>query len=184
MGKVLLDKYQASIENVVVTGGTEVVVVTSYGNACGDNKVGIMTTFDFQCFKKTLRLSYLIIRHYSDVMYAPWPLNQRQLDFLFNIQLLKLTAIENTKAPHYWQFVRGIHRWSVDSPHKRPVLLHTFPCHAVVMEMADDISCHIETTVAPEVQCPITMCHFRCVHRLCVHPTVATLPWHEWCRSI
>ena len=27
-------------------------------------------------------------------------------------------------SPHYWSFVRGIHRWLVDSPHKGSVCLH------------------------------------------------------------
>ena len=26
------------------------------------------------------------------------------------------------RFPHYWSFVRGIHRWPVDSPHKGPVM--------------------------------------------------------------
>ena len=28
---------------------------------------------------------------------------------------------ENIKAPRYWPYVRGIHRWPVNSPHKWPV---------------------------------------------------------------
>ena len=52
----MLDKCQASIENAV-TGGTEVVVVISYGNACGDNKVGIMTTL--------ISISNVLKKHYA-----------------------------------------------------------------------------------------------------------------------
>ena len=37
---------------------------------------------------------------------------------MFVQQLVKTSVKENTKAPPYWSFVRGIHRWSVDSPHK------------------------------------------------------------------
>ena len=36
---------------------------------------------------------------------------------------------KNTKPTSYWPFVRGIHWWWVDSPHKGKV----FPCHDVAM---------------------------------------------------
>ena len=31
------------------------------------------------------------------------------------------------QSPHYWSFVRGIHRWPVNSPHKRPVTRKKLP---------------------------------------------------------
>ena len=40
---------------------------------------------------------------------------------------------ENIKARHYWPFVRGIHQWPVDSPHKGPVMLKAFPCYDVII---------------------------------------------------
>ena len=42
---------------------------------------------------------------------------------------------ENMKAPHYWPFVRGIHRWLVDSPHKGPVTRKMFPFDEVILWM-------------------------------------------------
>ena len=33
---------------------------------------------------------------------------------------------ENIKAPHYWPFVMAIHRWSVDSSRKSPVIREAF----------------------------------------------------------
>ena len=39
--------------------------------------------------------------------------------------------INETSIPHYWFYVRGIHRWPVDSPHKGPVMRNSFPCHDV-----------------------------------------------------
>ena len=33
----------------------------------------------------------------------------------------------NIKALHYWPFVRGIHWWPVDSPHKGPVMQKNVP---------------------------------------------------------
>ena len=44
----------------------------------------------------------------------------------------QLVLAKNIESPHYWPFVRGSHRWSVDSPHKGPVMRKTFPCHGVV----------------------------------------------------
>ena len=41
----------------------------------------------------------------------------------------------NTKALHYCPFVRGIHRWPVDSPHKGTVMRKTFLCHDVIMKV-------------------------------------------------
>ena len=46
---------------------------------------------------------------------------------LFN-SLFRLTA-NVKKAPNYWPFVRGIHRWPVDSPYRGPVIWKAFPCH-------------------------------------------------------
>ena len=37
---------------------------------------------------------------------------------LFVQQYSPINTKENTKAPHYWSFMKGIHRWSMDSPHK------------------------------------------------------------------
>ena len=49
-------------------------------------------------------------------------------------------------------FVRGIHRWPVDSPHKGPVTLKMFPFDDVIMWLSDHISssfyksyCHRDT---------------------------------------
>ena len=42
---------------------------------------------------------------------------------------------ENIKAPCHWPFVRGIHRWSVNSPHKWPVTRKTFPFNDVIMKL-------------------------------------------------
>ena len=39
----------------------------------------------------------------------------------------------NIQAPRYWPFVRGIHRWPVNSPHKRPVTQKMFPFDDVTM---------------------------------------------------
>ena len=49
--------------------------------------------------------------------------NHRQCDFLFN-RLFRLT--KKHWSPRHWPFVRGNHRWPVDSPHKGPVTWKAF----------------------------------------------------------
>ena len=39
----------------------------------------------------------------------------------------------NTEVPHYWPFVRGMHRSLVVSPHKGPVTQKESPCYDVTM---------------------------------------------------
>ena len=33
---------------------------------------------------------------------------------------------ENIEALHHWRFVRGIHRWTIDTRHKGPVMREVF----------------------------------------------------------
>ena len=44
----------------------------------------------------------------------------------------QLARAGNIKAPHYWLFVTGIHRWPVDFPRKGTVMWKAFPCHGVI----------------------------------------------------
>ena len=39
----------------------------------------------------------------------------------------------NIKGTYYWPFVKGIHRWPVDSLHKGPVMQKAFPCPDLIM---------------------------------------------------
>ena len=45
---------------------------------------------------------------------------------LFVQQFVQAYINENMKAPRHWSFVRGVHRWPVDSPHKGPVTRKMF----------------------------------------------------------
>ena len=45
----------------------------------------------------------------------------------------------NIKALCYWPFVRGIHRWPVDSPHKGPVMRKMFQCCDIIMTWAGTV---------------------------------------------
>ena len=61
----------------------------------------------------------------TDVTWAPWRF-KLTITRLFVQQLVHADVRENTKAPHDWLFVKGIHRWPVDSPHKWPVMRKSF----------------------------------------------------------
>ena len=57
-----------------------------------------------------------------------------QLAFWLFVQLFVQANIkESIKAPQHWPFVKGIHRWPVDSPHKGPVMWKALPCHDIIM---------------------------------------------------
>ena len=70
--------------------------------------------------------------HYSDIR---WELLHLQplATWLLAQQLVQANNKEVMLAPHYWPFVRGIHWWPVDSPHKGPVMWKALPCHDVFM---------------------------------------------------
>ena len=71
-------------------------------------------------------------------------------------------VINGKYFPYYWAFVRGIHRWPVDSPHKGPVtrswwfksLLHSLWCHCNdvmkyrYMICVDDTGIHEDISVS------------------------------------
>ena len=51
-------------------------------------------------------------------------LSQQQFEFVQQLVLSNNT--ENIKAPHYWTFMRWMHRWPMDASHKGPVKQKTF----------------------------------------------------------
>ena len=51
---------------------------------------------------------------------------------LFNI--LSGPASKEHQSLHYWPFVRVIHRWPVNSPHKLPVTRKKLPFHDVIVK--------------------------------------------------
>ena len=57
------------------------------------------------------------------------------LRWLLKLPVLRLFTQfkENVKAPRHWLFVRGIHRWPVNSLHKGPVTRKMFPFDDVIM---------------------------------------------------
>ena len=55
-------------------------------------------------------------------------------------QWVKASINENSKAPHYWSFVRLIFWWLGDSSHKGPVIQEVFTWYGIIMENANKIS--------------------------------------------
>ena len=66
--------------------------------------------------------------------------------WLFVYQLIIPTSKKH-QSPHYWPFVRGIHRWPLNSAHKGPVMQWELPC--------DDIKC-IMLHAMPMSYCPLS----------------------------
>ena len=58
--------------------------------------------------------------------------NHRSFNCVFN-RLCGPTSEEH-QSPHYWPFVRGIHRWPVNSHHKGPLTRKTIPFVDVIMK--------------------------------------------------
>ena len=76
-----------------------------------------------------LMISQQTASNYSDVSWASWYLKS-MATWLYVNQLVQANDKENTQSLHYWPIVNG---WQVDSPHKGPVMLKMFPCHAILM---------------------------------------------------
>ena len=77
--------------------------------------------------------------HYFPNNWLQWRHNERnsvsksQASRLFTQSFIKAQIKESTKAPRHWPFVRGIHRWLVNSPHKEPVTRKMCPFDDVIM---------------------------------------------------
>ena len=57
--------------------------------------------------------------------------NHRLFGCLFNSLCGRIS--KNHPCVHYWPFVRGIHRWPVNSPHKGPATPKKLPCDDVII---------------------------------------------------
>ena len=62
-----------------------------------------------------------------------WPRTMK-ISKLLNVLAMEHDDVLTWKCfPYYCPFVRGIHRWPVDSPHKGPVMRKPLPCRNVIM---------------------------------------------------
>ena len=59
--------------------------------------------------------------------------NRRLLELLFNS--FSGPTSKKHQSPHHWPFVRGIHRWPVNSPNKGPVTRKKLPFDDVTMNL-------------------------------------------------
>ena len=72
--------------------------------------------------------------------WARWRLKS-PASWLFTATFIQAQIKENVKAPRHWSFVRGIHRWPVNSPHKGPVTRKMFPFDDVIMCQSESFQC-------------------------------------------
>ena len=79
------------------------------------------------CFQLVLEIGLIRLRLKGHV--SNWNHPLRRPDGVSNHWRLLLFVGHRSSitVPRYWPFVRGIHRWPVDSPHKGPVTRKMFP---------------------------------------------------------
>ena len=105
-------------------------VVTTTCNAPSEDKVNIMKTLSFQWI--------------GQIIY-PW-ISMRTISQKEAINLrLVLPSLADTQYLYYWPFVRGIHWWPVDSPHKGPVMQKTYPCCDRIINRTMNIPVKVST---------------------------------------
>ena len=76
-----------------------------------------------------------MVFHYSHVKWESGHQNSLASGLLAQ-QFVQAAIKGNIKAKHHWPLEWGIHRWSVDSPHKGPVTRKACPYHGVIMQCA------------------------------------------------
>ena len=90
-----------------------------------------VNTYDY-CFRTIL--SWYLEHTMVTSQWARWRLKS-PVSPLFTQPFAQAQINENIKAPCHWPFVRGIHRWSVNSPHKGPVTRKKLPFDDVIMNL-------------------------------------------------
>ena len=73
--------------------------------------------------------------HYDDVTWPSCSLNSQSFDCMFNNSCVPTS--KKLQSPRYWPFVRGIHRWTVNSPHKGPLSRKKLPFEDIIMIWAN-----------------------------------------------
>ena len=94
-------------------------------------------------------LSCFLVNYTDVIMNCPGVSIRRQLHCLFN-HVLKRTSRKTSKFRV--TFVRGIHRWPVDSPHKGPVKRKIFPFDDVIMSPTHHVTIDSEDPVLQALQ--------------------------------
>ena len=74
------------------------------------------------------------LQHISDVTWAPCLLKLPTTRLILQ-QFVQADNKGNINVLHYWPFVRVMHLWPVDSPHKLPTMRKAFACHDFIIAM-------------------------------------------------
>ena len=94
--------------------------------------LGIYFTMSLWAHKQIVN-SPITLTHYSDVIMSPMASQITSIVIPYSI----VCSCVNQRKHHSSSslaFVRGIHRWSVNSPHRRPVTRKMFPFDDVIMK--------------------------------------------------
>ena len=85
-----------------------------------------------------------IMSHYNDVIMSAMASQITSLTIVYSIIYLGADQSSASLA-----FVRGIHRWPVNSPHKWPVTRKMFPFHDVIMKWVHGMVIRADSRFAP-----------------------------------
>ena len=114
----------------------------------------------------------LVSKHNSDII-------STQCSHLPANRLLVPMCIQdnnnNTKAMHYWSCVKRIHRPTVDSPQKEPIIGKTFPCHDVCAVKLV-VSLHIDASNMEIFSHGLSSCCLYCIPSELVPVTALRTP--------
>ena len=84
------------------------------------------------CLSAALSAIGLCTCHYSNAIINAMASQITGVSIVYST-VLQAQIRENIKVPRHWQFVREIHRWPVNAPHKRPVTRKMFPFDDVIL---------------------------------------------------
>ena len=106
--------------------------------------------------EKTLRLTMTRQQHYCNVIMGTMAFQITSLTTVYSTFYSGADQRKQQSSPSL-AFVRAIHQWPVNSPHKRPVRRKMFPFDDVIMNLTHLCWIHVEwsTTVLPTEVCLI-----------------------------
>ena len=111
---------------------------TRYGNMLGYNRTRVIFTCIFaECLGRQTNIT--IGRHYNDVIMGAIASQITTLTIVFSTVYLDTDQRKHESSASL-AFVQGIHRRSVNSPHKWPVARKMFPFDDVIMAEAERLS--------------------------------------------
>ena len=109
--------------------------------------------------------------HYSDIAWVVVSLITGNLTLCPTV--LQANIKENIKVPYYWPFVRGIHHWLVDSPHKRTTSNGSW-CIGIKGEMSGTVCVTFTWDIYIFTWVVYSFCLFCCLF-------IIVTWWYMWC---